>query len=320
MNPHERFDLIMSRQGRFEWGEKYMPSTMAVPREAPKGSRISRLHSRKLNRTLHVLSGPERLFAQLALYHPNLFELHEQKMLWPVKAGHPLRGHPLTKGTFPPPLGGTVEIATEIGFKHYEIVVEDASGARKKMPFPYQGDLLLYLLNSRKQPFVVNWTVKDQSLAFRERRSSSPKTPVQQKKDREHAELRLELERRYYASAGIRTVEVARDLVSPTIQANLDLLFGMHDLDFSLEPTLLEDFSAAVMDAVQTGKPVAYVAIEHAARWGFRDQFIAKIYQDIWDRKILVDFNEPILIDHPLITGGCDLLQEFGSFFEEAAP
>ena len=188
------------------------------------------------------------------------------------------------------------------------------------MPFPYQGDLLLYLLNSRKQPFVVNWTVKDQSLAFRERRSSSPKTPVQQKKDREHAELRLELERRYYASAGIRTVEVARDLVSPTIQANLDLLFGMHDLDFSLEPTLLEDFSAAVMDAVQTGKPVAYVAIEHAARWGFRDQFIAKIYQDIWDRKILVDFNEPILIDHPLITGGCDLLQEFGSFFEEAAP
>lgn len=121
MNPHERFDLIMSRQGRFEWGEKYMPSTMAVPREAPKGSRISRLHSRKLNRTLHVLSGSERLFAQLALYHPNLFELHEQKMLWPVKAGHPLRGHPLTKGTFPPPLGGTVEIATEIGFKHYDV-------------------------------------------------------------------------------------------------------------------------------------------------------------------------------------------------------
>jgi hypothetical protein len=320
MKPQERFALIMSRQSRFDWGGKYVPSTLAVPREAPKASRISRLHSRKLNRTLHLLSGPEKLFAQLALYHPALFELHEQKMLWPVNAGHPLRGHPLTKGTFPPLLRGTVDIAREIGFKHYEIVVEDASGARRKIPFPYQGDLLLYLVNSRGEPFVVNWTVKDHSLAFRERRSSSPKTPVQQKKDREHAELRGELERQYYASAGIRTVEVSRDLVSPTVQANLDLLFGMHDLDLSLELALLEDFSGAVADAVQKGIPVAYVAIEHGTRWGLRDQFIAKIYQDIWDRKILVDFNEPLLIDRPLVTGGCDLLEEFGSFFEESAP
>ncbi|RON55592.1 transposase [Pseudomonas frederiksbergensis] len=319
MKPQERFALILNRQSRFDWGGEYVPSTLAVPREAPKGSRISRLHSRKLRRTVHLLSGPEKVFAQLALYHPDLFELHEQKMLWPVNAGHPLRGHPLTKGTFPPPLRGTVDIAREIGFKHHEIVVEDASGNRRKIPYPYQGDLLLYLLNSRGEPYAVNWTVKDRAVAFRERRSSSPKTPVQQRKDREHAELRGELERRYYASAGIRTVEVSRDLVSPTIQANLDLLFGMHDLDFSLEAALLEDFSGAVSDAVQIGKPVAYVAIEHSARWGFRDQFIAKIYQDIWDRKLLVDFSESILIDRPLVTGGCDLLQEFGSFFQEVA-
>ena len=127
------------------------------------------------------------------------------------------------------------------------------------------------------------------------------------------------MERRYYASAGIRTVEVSRDLITPTIQANLDLLFGMHGLDFSLEAALLEDFSGAVADAVRVGKPVAYVAMEHSARWGFRDQFIAKIYQDIWDRRLLVDFSEPILIDRPLVTGGCDLLQEFASFFDEMA-
>lgn len=320
MKPQDRFALIMSRQGRFEWGQNYVPSTMALPREAPRMSRVCRLRSRKLNRTLNLLSGPEKLFAQLALYHPALFELHEQKMLWPVNAGHSLRGHPLMKGAFLSPLRGTVDIAREIGFKHHEIVLEDASGGRRKIPFPYQGDLLLYLLNSRGSPFAINWTVKDQSLDFRERRSSSPKTPVQQKKDREHAQLRLELERRYYASSGIRTVEVSRDQVSPTVQANLDLLFGMHDLDLSLEPALLEDFSRAVSDAVQTGEPVVYVAIEHSARWGFRDQFIARIYQDIWDRKILVDFNEAILIDRPLITGGCDLLQEFASFFEEGTP
>ncbi|POF91298.1 hypothetical protein BGP83_00875 [Pseudomonas putida] len=198
------------------------------------------------------------------------------------------------------------------------MVVEGASG-RCRVPYPYQGDLLLYLLNSRGKPYAVNWTVKDQVEAFRERRSTTAKTPVQQRKDREHAQLRGELERRYYASAGVRTVEVSRDLVTPTIQANLDLLFGMHDLDYTLEPALLDDFSGAVAEAVQMGKPVAYVAIEHGARWGARDQFIARIYQDIWDRRLLVDFSEPILIDRPLVTGGCDLLQEFGSFFEESA-
>lgn len=318
MKPQDRFDLIMSRQSRFEWGGEYVPSTLAVPREAPKGSRISRLHSRKLRRAIHLLSWPEKVFAQLALYHPDLFEMHEQKMLWPINTGHPLRGHPLTKGTFPPPLRGTVDIAAEIGFKHHQIVVEDQSG-RRRMPYPYQGDLLLYLVNSRGEPYAVNWTVKDQAGAFRERRSTSPKTPVQQREDRVHAELRGELERRYYASGGIRTVEVSRDQVTPTIQANLDLLFGMHDLSFSLESTLLDDFSGAVAEAVQTGKPVAYVAIDYGARWGLRDQFIAKIYQDIWDRRLLVDFSEPILIDRPLVTGGCDLLQEFRSFFEEKA-
>ncbi|WP_010222742.1 hypothetical protein [Pseudomonas donghuensis] len=318
MKPQERFDLIMSRQSRFKWGGEYVPSTLAVPREAPKGSRISRLHSQKLRRTLHLLSWPEKVFAQLALYHPDLFEMHEQKMLWPINAGHPLRGHPLTKGTFPPPLRGTVDIAAEIGFKHHQIVVEDESG-RQRVPYPYQGDLLLYLLNSRGEPYAVNWTVKDQAGAFRERRRTSPKTPVQQRGDREHAELRGELERQYYASADIRTVEVSRDMLTPTIQANLDLLFGMHDLNSSLEATLLDDFSSAVADAVQTGNPVAYVAIEYSARWGLRDQFIAKIYQDIWDRRLLVDFSEPILIDRPLVTGGCDLLQEFSSFFEETA-
>lgn len=318
MKPQERFALIMERQSRFKWGEEYIPSTLAIPREAPKGSRISRLHSQKLRRTLHLLSWPEKVFAQLALYHPDLFEMHEQKMLWPINRCHPLQGHPLTKGTFPPPLRGTVDIATEIGFKHYEIVMEDASG-RHRLPYPYQGDLLLYLLDSRGNPYAVNWTVKDHAGAFRERRSTYPKTPLQQRKDRDHAELRGEMERRYYESAGIRTVEVSRDLITPTIQANLDLLFGMHGLDFSLEAALLEDFSGAVADAVRVGKPVAYVAIEHSARWGFRDQFIAKIYQDIWDRRLLVDFSEPILIDRPLVTGGCDLLQEFASFFDETA-
>ena len=145
MDQQQKHDLIMSRQGRFQWGDSYIPSTLAVPREAPKGSRPARLNSRKLGRTLHALSTPEKVFTQLALYHPNLLDIHEQKMLWPYGASHPLKGHPLMKGMFPPPIRGTLEIAEEMGLKHYKVTV-CTNGVRQRIPSPYQGDLLLYLL------------------------------------------------------------------------------------------------------------------------------------------------------------------------------
>ena len=307
----------MSRQSRFEWGDPYIPSTLALPREAPKGSRICRLNSRNLGRELHALSTPEKVFTQLALYHPNLLDLHEQKMLWPLSAGHPLRGHPLMKGTFPAPVRGTVEIAKELGFKHFEISVDMPDGSRPKIPFPYQGDLLLYLIGDEGIPYAVNWTVKDRKEAFGERRLSSAKTPVQQKKDRTHAELRAEMEKAYYASAGIRTVRVSLDELEPTVIANLDLLFMTHRLALTLDPALLDEFSAAIKEAVCDGEPLAYVAIRYAERWGARDQFIARIYQDIWERKLLINFFKPILIDHPLSLDGGDLLAVYGALFRE---
>jgi len=316
----EKFTQIMGRQHRFEWGDEYIPSTLAVPREAPKGSRISRLNSVKLGRTLHVLSTPERVFTQLALCHPNLLDIHEQKMLSPYSAGHPLRGHPLTRGTFPAPVRGTLAIAEEIGFKHHMFVFERTDGSRVKMPFPYQGDLLLYMNGRDGIPYAVNWTVKDREEAFRERRSSKAKTPVQQKQDRDHAELRTELEKAYYASAGIRTVQVSLDKVEPAVIANLDMLFVVHGIPLSHDPALLDEFSADVKEAVLAGNPVAYVAIKYGARWGKRDQFIARIYQDIWNRKLSLNFFSPILIDHPLSTDGGDLFSIYGSLFEESAP
>ncbi|MFJ3149607.1 PDDEXK family nuclease [Pseudomonas hunanensis] len=318
MKEKDRFDVIMKRQAGFQWGDFYVPSSLAVPREAPRGSRASRLYSHKLIRTVHALSAPERVFTQLALHHPNLFELHEQKMLWPVDAPHPLQGHPQTKGQFLPPLRGTVSIAAEIGFKHHAIIVTDEWGERIRQPYPYLGDLLLYLENDQGRAYAINWTVKDTRQAFAERRARSPKTPVQRKKDREHAQLRGRLERLYYASAGIQTIEVAKDEIPAAVEANLDLLFNMHGLPVSLDQTLLEDFACAVQEAVRAGDPLNYLAICYSRRWGNSSHFIAKIYQDIWERRIVVDFNKPILIDHPLNTDGPDLLDQFNYLFEDS--
>lgn len=317
MTPQQKMDLIYQRQSRFEWGDAYIPSTLATPREAPKSSRISRLNSRKLGRALHALSTPEKVFIQLALYHPGLFDLHEQKMLWPQQAGHPLCGHPLVKGLSLEPVTGTVEIARLLGFKHYEIGVDLPDGRRVKIPFPYQGDLLLYLQGANGTPYAVNWTVKDRKEAFLERKITTAKTPVQQRKDRVHAMLRAELEKLYYGSAGVRTVQVSMDELSPTVIANLDLLFMAHGIPLTLDRSLLDDFSAEAREAVLAGDPVAYVAIRYANRWASRDQFIARIYQDIWQRKLLVNLSNPVLIDHPLSLESGDLLQLYGALFQE---
>lgn len=322
MTPQQRFDLIMTRQGRFEWGDPYVPSTQATPREAPKVSRVSRLASKKLGREIHTLSLPEKIFTLLALYQPALIDLHEQKMLWPVASRHPLQGHPLSKGTFLPPLRGTVDIARELGFKHYEIGVEIADGCRVKLPFPYQGDLLLYLAGDNGFPYAVNWSVKDVKAAFGERRVSSAKTAIQQRKDRVHAQHRAILEETYYASAGIRTIPVSLEELPIAVQSNLEQVFPFHQVSLTLDPALLADFSDAVLDAFWHGIPVVHLAIGYAHRWarGSRDQFIAKIYQDIWQRKLPVNFFEPILIDNPLSTDGTDLLVAYRALFRETPP
>ncbi|MFV3368846.1 hypothetical protein ACNFH5_11815 [Pseudomonas sp. NY15435] len=317
MTPQQKYDLIISRQAHFQWGDVYIPSTLVVPGEAPKGSRVSKLNSRKLGRTLHALSTPERIFTQLALHHPALLDIHEQKMLSPVATVHPLRGHPLMIGKFPTPLPGTLKIATEIGFKHYKIVKKYPDGRRQYVAFPYQGDLLLYMIGCDGNPYAVNWSVKDTKEAFSERRRLSVKTPAQQKKDRDHAELRAKLEAEYYARAGIRTVQVAMDMIDPMVIANLDLLFGMHSLPVTHESQLMADFSCAIQEAFTEGVPLAHVAIKYGAHWGSRDQFLAKIYQDIWERKLPVNFFKPILIDHPLCCERKDLFSVYGELFEE---
>ncbi|WP_150728285.1 transposase [Pseudomonas fluorescens] len=320
MTPQQKFSLIVSRQGRFKWGDIYIPSTLAVTSEAPKGSRISRLNSRKLGRTLHAMSTPERVFTQLALYHPDLLDIHEQKMLSPVTSVHPLHGHPLTKGRFSHPITGTVEVAKQIGFKHYEISVENLNGRPQKVPFPYQGDLLLYMCGQGGIPYAVNWTVKDKKEAFVERNRLGVKTPLQQKKDRDRAQLRAKLEEYYYSSAGIRTVQVSLDHLDPVVIANLDLLYGAHGLPTNINAEVLSEFSCEIKEAVKSGYPVARIAIKYGARWGFRDQFLARIYQDIWNRDLLVSLFEPILIDHPLNSEERDLLSIYGSLFEEVEP
>lgn len=306
---------IVERQGRFEWGNKYLAGIFAIPGEAPKGSRVSRLNSRKLGRTLHLLSTPERVFTQLALFNPRVFDIHEQKMLYPGQHLNPLNGHPLATGANLHPVLGTLAIATRIGFDHAKVVVEDANGQRRWLPHPYLGDLLLYLKGEDGNPLAVNWTIKLSESDFGERGRGRVKTLLQQRRDQEHIQLRNLLEEEYYLSAGIRTSKLSMDVIDPIVVANLDLLYGSHDLLIDLDKRLLEDYSNEIQEVSNFGLPVAPVAIKYGQKWGRRDLFLAKIYQDIWNRNLKVDLFEPILIDHPLNVGGRDVLETYDSLF-----
>ncbi|WP_323614635.1 hypothetical protein [Pseudomonas putida] len=310
---------IKERQGNFRWGDDYVPAILAVPGEAPKTSRTCRLNSRKLGRTLHLLSIPERVFTQLALFNPAVFEIHEQKMLQPLPHVHPLHGHPLASGLSLSPLVGTLAAAQEIGMNHAKVVVESSNGERQWSAYPYLGDLLLYLSGPDSKPYALNWNIKLSKYDFMEKSRSKLKSLEARRKDRELADLRLHLEETYYSSAGIRTVNLSLDDIDPIVAANLDQMFGLHDRPLSLETHLLEDFSAKLKEDFDIGRPLAPAAIAYANKWGHRDQFIARIYQDIWNRALPVDLFQYIQVDQPLGLAQCEVTDHYRGFFSEAA-
>ncbi|WP_043309205.1 hypothetical protein [Pseudomonas sp. ML96] len=309
---------MLQRQGKFKWLDQYAPCIEATTGEAPKISSVSRMNSRKLGRTLHLLSTGERVFAQLALYHPRLLDLHEQKMLSPTPCMHPLWGHPLAIGLEFPSIKGTLDVAGRIGFKHYEIISSE-SGNKVRLPFPYVGDLLIYLIDADGIPYAVNWSVKSSKMDFEERRRKKTKTPAQQKRDRDLEQGRHLLEKEYYQDAGIRTEQVFTGLLDKEVISNLDLLYGFHDRNLGMDEALLSDFTAKVKRALEAGNPAALVVKMFSRRWDNRDKFIARFYQDIWSRRLLVDMFSPIAIDRPLDLAGRDVIDVYASLFERGA-
>lgn len=317
MTKEQRYRRIMARQSGFCWGMKYQPAIWAVRGEAPRGSRPSRLLSARLRRTIHLLSSAERVFAQLALYHPCLFELHEQRMLSPVSTVHPLHGHPRAMGMALSPLLGTVEIAQALRCGHDRIYLADEDGEAYVAPYPYIGDLLLFLGEIGGQPHCVNWTIKSDQRDFSEKKRTSMKSLDAQRRDKDKAELRQQIEREYYQAAGIRTLELSPDSIDLELRFNLNLLFSWHGLPTSFEESLGADFDGQVREAVLSGALVNEVVEKFSSCWGKRHEFLARVYQNIWERNLPVDLFAPILIDSPLSIEPRDALEVYAPLFAE---
>ena len=144
----ETYRRIVGRQHIVKWGGDYDPSIQATPKEAPRVSTASRLKSYDMGRLLHLLSRNEVRVAIIVLYNLAVWYVREQQMLYWDDHEHFLHGHPLAGSEHWPAMRGTWNIAKELGLEHLHPTVrvfDRKTGRRVRVPFPYVGDLLIFL-------------------------------------------------------------------------------------------------------------------------------------------------------------------------------
>lgn len=312
-----RLRQIRHRQWTPQWGADYVPAIFANPIEAPGISTGTILTPQKLGeRDVHTLSTPETIYTLLALYNSNCWDIHEQHVLFPTPRPHPLFGHPSAGAQQYPSFRGTIEVAKELGIRHPRVTLSrsDASGRRLVAPFPYIGDLRLFMFDQRG-PYCLNWPVRKKLEDFRTRgprrkprRLSDPDDPA--------TLARQALEQTYNNDAAIRTHPVALEQVPFELRCNLTVLF----LDEDYEVELTDECRSAAMEMVRlyVGRdvPAFTVALHLAKEFHITArQAKALIAQGIWRREIRIDLFRPFLMNKPLRPEVVDVLDRFRDSF-----
>ena len=313
-----RLREILRRQDPPGWGKNYIPAILAERAEAPGRSRPARVWSPKFQRDLHVLSSVELQVLLVALYHPHLFELHEQRMLAMEPRPHPLVGHPAVTDEALPSLRGTIAVAGLLDSVHLHpwIKFRDENRAQVTAPFPWVGDFLLFLIDDLG-PYCINWTVKRAADDF-DRSGKHSRPSRDPAKESIKAKTRHAIEELYYRDADIRTVRIVESDVPKKLSANLRRLYS----SFCHEVVIDNDTRARVIDRLQgcllTDKPPLETFLSLQAQVDL-DVIVLKtlMEQAIWQRELRVDlFGAPIFPDCPLPPEKTNLLETFAHWFK----
>jgi hypothetical protein len=315
----ERFLTIVKRQATPRWGADYIPSILATPQEAPSSSHAITLTSEKLGRQVHCLSLGEAAAAILALYHPKLHELHEQKMLAPWATPHPLIGFPGSLKIDLPALKGLIEVADRLGYLKILPRVSVDNPADPHNPsvqiFPYLGDFLLYIARDDGQHYCVNWSIKDTEASFKK---SSFGAPTRKKEGEPVTVLaRHQIEEAYYQDVGIRTVRIASDEIDKNVVANLKQLFLNHRFKIALTESQRNQILDKFRIAQDVRIPPHEVILEVCARGAITSHECRTVlYQALWNRELRVDLFRPVLINQPLRPERQDVLDVYADWFK----
>ena len=307
-----RVRRILQRQSNPVWGKAYVPSIRATPAEAPRCSRPTILRPAKLGlRDMHLLSNQEAAAAILALYHPNVWDIHEQHMLNTEPTLHPLANHP-TSGHRLPRVEGTIAVAERMGMlpRHGKIYSNELG---KWVPDIYVGDLLLFCIDSGGR-YCVNWTVKATEDDFH--RSGPRLHGKPRKASGEREKFRHELEMKYFCDAEIRTQRIAGDMIDPTLRLNLEHLFRHHakcvDLIDAVRTEILDAFDAGIGSSTPAFSLVQEQAKRHQASI---ESVRTLLYQGIWHRRLRLDLFTPFVVDKPMRPEERDPLDVYADWF-----
>jgi hypothetical protein len=265
---------------------------------------------------MHLLSTPEVSAALLALYCPSVYDIHEQRLLSTVPAAHPLQGSPRHDGLPLPPLRGTVHVAASMGVlaQHPKIFFPGGGDEASWVPFPYCGDLLLFLQDA-EGVYCVNWNVKlrpeDYSRPGRRMIGRTRLAPLEEK-----ADLRHKIEDAYYRDADIRTIRVTSQDIDHGLVANLRAIFGWHSRAMSAPALAKARAIEMFRDSIGGTKTAFQVAEEVAKATGVSvHDAKAIMYQAIWQRALSVDLFAPLLMDRPLAKSERDPIDVYADWF-----
>lgn len=319
----QRLVTIKKRQGEDKWGRDYVAAIFATPKEAPSISRPSILVPQKLGgRDMHLLSNPEKSAALLALYNPQVWEIHEQKALSTGPRPHFLFGHPRAQGTHWPPLKGTLDVANRMGrlAKHPKVKFKNSrTGEWQWAPFPLIGDQLLFMQDDQGA-YCKNWTIKDKYVDFKKRGPHSAIKPSLDQLSAE-SEARHELEKLYYLDGEIGTIQVAGEAIHKDVVANLGELFLHHWRRETIDPALRQKIVEKYNESVGEPAPCFELIAKFSQRFLVEQNVLqAVLRQGIWQREIRVDLYQPILMDQPLRPEKLDVLDQHSNWFQRKSP
>ncbi|PPD00230.1 MAG: hypothetical protein CTY35_02975 [Methylotenera sp.] len=318
-----RLKLIYQRQSRPPWDETYIPGILATPQEAPSISRAFILTPSKLQgRETHLLSTAERNAALLGLYHPDVIDLQEQRMLSPEPTVHPLWTMLEASRIHLPSLHGIIDVADRLGFLNMlpRLKVKNPKSPKETLTvvFPWFGDLLWAIKKSDGSVFCVNWTIKDKLIDF-----TKPGPRHDEKLNltsNSNILARHDIERTYYLDADIPTFRIAGEDIDRNVVANLRQLFIYHRRPIELSRDQQAEIYEKYVSAFEAGIPTGEVISHFVMRGRYSaEQCKTVFYQAIWERRLRVDLFQPILINRPINPETIDVITHYQHWFKAAS-
>lgn len=326
---NDRFEWAvrtLDRQQHVCWGPNYKAAIRKSKQESPSGGWSSADYSTKLQRQLFAHGFGTRSLLALALYHPCVFEVHDEHILYPGSSMHPLASHPQYKHQPWPKTRGTIEIAESIGKGHMHPAVfvrsDDVDSAGEAVigmwqVLPYVGDYLLYLTDEHGA-YAIAWDVKAKS-GDHAKPWGGDFRRFHGKRANDAANFRDEVYQNYLSELDIRLVRMAGNAIDKQLASHLVRMLTIHSRPAEVDATIHAEIIAAFAEALKSGTPPINVICQYMSKNIPSGLTKDLLDHAIWGRNIRVDLFSEISIDRPLVPEKNDPIEVYAKFFRRTA-